>query len=146
KIVARVTNDTEAIRNLYVQVLSQFVTSFISIFGVYVALFILNWQMALIALVIVPVIYLWMIGYRKFASKYNQVIRAKIADINGMINESIHGMNIIQAFKREDQMKKEFASLNDEHFEYQRKLLFLDSGTSYNLVSVLRLLILTVFI
>lgn len=146
KIVARVTNDTEAIRNLYVQVLSQFVTSFISIFGVYVALFILNWQMALIALVIVPVIYLWMIGYRKFASKYNQVIRAKIADINGMINESIQGMNIIQAFKREDQMIKEFATLNDEHFEYQRKLLFLDSGTSYNLVSVLRLLILTVFI
>ncbi|BDH62979.1 putative multidrug resistance ABC transporter ATP-binding/permease protein YheH [Lysinibacillus sp. PLM2] len=146
KIVARVTNDTEAIRNLYVQVLSQFVTSFISIFGVYVALFILNWQMALIALVIVPVIYLWMIGYRKFASKYNEVIRAKIADINGMINESIQGMNIIQAFKREEQMKKEFATLNDEHFEYQRKLLFLDSGTSYNLVSVLRLLILTVFI
>ncbi len=46
KIVARVTNDTEAIRNLYVTVMSQFATSTISITGVYVALFILNWKMA----------------------------------------------------------------------------------------------------
>nr|WP_106781000.1 ABC transporter ATP-binding protein [Lysinibacillus timonensis] len=146
KIVARVTNDTEAIRNLYVQVLSQFVTSFISIFGVYVALFILNWQMAFMSLAVIPIVYIWMIGYRKFASRYNYVIRTKIADINAMINESIQGMPIIQAFRREAQMKKEFAEMNNMHFEYQRKLLLLDAGTSYNLVNVLRLIVLTIFI
>lgn len=146
KIVARVTNDTEAIRNLFSQVLVQFAMSTISISGVYVALFILNWRMALIALLVVPIVYTWMIAYRKYASKFNHVVRTKIADINAMINESINGMTIIQAFKREDQMKKEFAEMNDEHYEYQRKLLFLDSGTAHNLVNVLRLTILTIFI
>ena len=146
KIVARVTNDTEAVRNLYVQVLSNFVTSFISIFGVYVALFILNWKMALLALTMMPVIYLWMILYRKFASQYNDVIRTKIADINAMINESIQGMTIIQAFRREQQMSKEFDDMNDEHYAYQRKLLFLDSATSFNLVNTLRLIMFTIFI
>ncbi|MGE7667793.1 ABC transporter ATP-binding protein [Ureibacillus composti] len=146
KIVARVTNDTEAIRNLYVQVLQQFASSTISIFGVYVALFLLNWKMATISLIVVPIIYFWMIGYRKFASKYNQVVRTKIADINGMINEAINGMNIIQAFKREEQMKNEFAEMNDEHYHYQRKLLFLDSATSFNLVGVLRLIIFAIVI
>ncbi len=71
-----------------------------------------------------------MILYRKYASKYNHVVRTKIADINAMINESINGMTIIQAFRREEQMKKEFEEMNDEHYEYQRKLLVLDSATS----------------
>lgn len=146
KIVARVTNDTEAVRNLYVQVLSNFVTSFISIFGVYIALFILNWKMAMLALTMIPIVYVWMILYRKFASKYNDVIRTKIADINAMINESIQGMTIIQAFRREQQMTKEFDDMNNEHYAYERKLLVLDSATSFNLVNTLRLIMFTVFI
>lgn len=146
KIVARVTNDTEAVRNLYVQVLSNFVTSFISIFGVYIALFILNWKMAMLALTMIPIVYLWMILYRKFASKYNDVIRTKIADINAMINESIQGMTIIQAFRREQQMTKEFDDMNNEHYAYERKLLVLDSATSFNLVNTLRMIMFTVFI
>ncbi|EFI67606.1 ABC transporter ATP-binding protein [Lysinibacillus fusiformis ZC1] len=146
KIVARVTNDTEAVRNLYVQVLSNFATSFISIFGVYIALFILNWKMAMLALTMIPIVYVWMILYRKFASKYNDVIRTKIADINAMINESIQGMTIIQAFRREQQMTKEFDDMNNEHYAYERKLLVLDSATSFNLVNTLRLIMFTVFI
>lgn len=146
KVVARVTNDTEAVRNLYVTVLSQFATSIISIAGVYVALFILNWKMASVALLLIPIVYVWMILYRKYAAQYNHVIRTKIADINAMINESINGLTIIQAFRREGQMKKEFAEMNDEHYEYNRKLLFLDSATSHNLVNVFRLIMFAIFI
>lgn len=138
KIVARVTNDTEAIRNLYVQVLSQFATSIISIAGVYVALFILDVRLAAMALVIIPIVYIWMISYRKYASKYNHVVRTKLADMNAMINESIQGMSIIQAFRREKQMSAEFAVMNESHYNYQGKLLLLDSATSFNLVFVLR--------
>lgn len=138
KIVARVTNDTEAIRNLYVQVLSQFATSIISITGVYIALFILDVRLAAMALIIIPVVYIWMISYRKYASKYNQIVRTKLADMNAMINESIQGMSIIQAFRREKQMAREFAQMNESHFDFQSKLLKLDSATSFNLVFVLR--------
>ncbi len=146
KVVARVTNDTEAVRNLYVTVLSQFATSIISIAGVYIALFILNWKMASFTLILIPIVYIWMILYRKYASAYNHVIRTKIADINAMINESINGMTIIQAFRRENQMKKEFAEMNEEHYEYNRKLLVLDSATAHNLVNVMRLIMFAVFI
>ncbi|GGA47623.1 ABC transporter ATP-binding protein [Psychrobacillus lasiicapitis] len=146
KVVARVTNDTEAIRNLYVQVLSQFATSIISILGVYIALFILNVRMALMALFVLPIIYIWMISYRKYASKYNHIVRTKIADLNAMLNESIQGMSIIQAFKREKQMDREFEEMNEEHYRYQKKLLILDSATSFNLVSVLRSIMFIMFI
>ncbi len=146
KVVARVTNDTEAIRNLYVQVLSQFATSIISIIGVYTALFILDVRMAALALFVLPIVYIWMIGYRKYASKYNHIVRTKIADMNAMLNESIQGMSIIQAFKREKQMDREFEEMNHEHYTYQRKLLTLDSATSFNLVQVLRSMTFAVFI
>ena len=53
--------------------------------------------------------------------------------MNAMINESINGMTIIQAFRREKQMEEEFGELNDEHYDYQNKLLKVEAATSHNL-------------
>lgn len=146
KVVARITNDTEAIRELYVTVLSTFFTSIIYITGIYVALFILNVKLAAICLLLMPILFIWMKLYRKFASKYNHVIRSRVSDINGMINESIQGMSIIQAFSREKETQQEFETLNNEHFTFQNKLLNLNATTSHNLVQVLRNLVLVTFI
>ncbi|MGG1677286.1 ABC transporter ATP-binding protein [Neobacillus sp. NRS-1170] len=146
KVVARITNDTEAIRELYVTVLATFFTSVIYITGIYAALFILNVKLAAICLLLLPILYIWVLVYRKYASKYNRVIRSRNSDINAMINESIQGMTIIQAFNREEDTKGEFEKLNYEQFTYQNKLLSLNSLTSHNLVGILRNLIFVAFI
>ncbi|WP_247747282.1 ABC transporter ATP-binding protein [Alkalihalobacillus sp. BA299] len=138
KIVSRVTNDTEAIRELYVKVLATFFTSIIYMTGIFIALFFLDTRLAMITLVLVPILIIWMTLYRKVASKYNHLIRSRVSDINGMINESIQGMPIIRAFRRKEQTAKEFEKLNEEHFSYQNKLLSLNAITSHNLVFVLR--------
>ncbi|HZH62419.1 MAG TPA: ABC transporter ATP-binding protein, partial [Metabacillus sp.] len=138
KIVSRVTNDTEAIRELYVKVLASFFTSGIYMTGIFVALFFLDVRLALITLLLVPVLFIWTILYRKIASKYNHLIRTRVSDINGMVNESIQGMPIIRAFRRKKQTINEFEVLNKEHFTYQNKLLSLNAMTSHNLVNVLR--------
>lgn len=146
KVVARITNDTEVIRELYVTVLSQFASSAMYITGIYVALFFLNWKMAAITLFVLPILYIWMILYRKYAAKYNHIVREKVSEMNAMINESIQGMTIIQAFRREEQMHEEFDVVNREHYKYQNKLLYLDAGTSHNLVSVIRSMTFVFFI
>jgi ATP-binding cassette, subfamily B, multidrug efflux pump len=146
KVVSRITNDTEAIRDLYVTVLANFFTSTIYITGIFISLFILNAKLAALCLILLPILYIWMIVYRKFASKYNQVIRSKVSEINATINESIQGMNIIQAFRREDQMKEEFEQLNETHFKYQNKMLNLNALTSHNLVGILRTITFVAFI
>jgi ATP-binding cassette subfamily B multidrug efflux pump len=138
KVVSRVTNDTEAIQELYVNVLATFFTSAIYVSGIFIALFLLDVNLALICLSIVPILGIWIIFYRKYASKYNHIIRARLSDINAIINESIQGMTIIQAFRRQKQTKKEFNTFNDEYFNYQNKLLNLNSLTSHNLVNILR--------
>lgn len=146
KIVARVTNDTEAIRELYVKVLATFVTSAIYMTGIYIALFLLDAKLASLTLVLIPIMFIWMKFYKGFAGKYNEVIRSTISDLNGNINEAIQGMPIIQAFRRQKQMTKEFEDMNDRHFTYQSKLLRLNALTSFNLVNVFRNLAFVAFI
>ncbi|MED0865651.1 ABC transporter ATP-binding protein [Bacillus safensis] len=138
KVVARITNDTETIRDLYVTVLANFVTSAIYMIGIYIAMFLLNVKLALICLVAVPIIFLWSMTYRKFASVYNHRIRSIISEINAKLNEAIQGMTIIQAFRHEKATQEEFDELNNNHFRYQRKMLHLNSLLSHNLVNLLR--------
>ncbi|MFD1849963.1 ABC transporter ATP-binding protein [Oceanobacillus bengalensis] len=137
-VVARITNDTEAIRDLYERVLSIIVTSVVYMAGIFVALFILDAKLAAMCLAVIPLLYFWMKAYKYFGTKYNKVIRATISEINGNINEAVQGMSVIQAFNQEKKTKEDFEVLNERHFTFQKKLLRLSALTSYNLVTVIR--------
>ncbi|UHA74264.1 ABC transporter ATP-binding protein [Paenibacillus sp. 481] len=138
KVVSRITNDTEAVKELFTSVLTQFASGIIHITGIYIALFILDVQLALICTFLIPMIVLWIVLYRKFATRYNTVIRSRLSDINGMINESIQGMPVIRSFRRQQQTMDEFEHMNNEYLTYQNKMLNLNAITSHNLVNVLR--------
>ncbi|MEK8129147.1 ABC transporter ATP-binding protein [Paenibacillus filicis] len=138
KVVSRITNDTEAIRDLYVNVLANFCTGAIHMAGIYVALFILDARLAAICLFVLPALAAWIWIYGRIAKRYNRVIRSVVSEINGMINESIQGMNIVKAFRKEKRTEEEFEGHNTRLFDYQNKLLSLNSWTGYNLVGVIR--------
>lgn len=138
KILARVTNDTEAIKELYVKVLETFVNGFIYMTGIMIALFLLNRTLATICLVLLPVLLLFMKFYKKYAGKYNRIIRSVNSEINASINESIQTMPIIQAFRRTKERQAEFEQLNDRHYRYQKKMIALSALTSFNLVNAIR--------
>ncbi|MBM7694149.1 ATP-binding cassette subfamily B protein [Peribacillus deserti] len=146
KVVSRITNDTEAIKELYVAVLANFFSSIIYIIGIFIAVFILSPKLSLLCLLLVPIMVIWTLVYRKFASKYNHMIRSRVSDINATINESIQGMNVIQAFNREKETVQSFEKLNEEHFQYQNKMLSLNSLTGHNLVNILRNITFVAFI
>lgn len=138
KVVSRITNDTEAVKELFVAVLSNFFSGIINMIGVYIALFILDVRLGLISLFVVPLLITWIVLYRKLATKYNTVIRSRLSEINAMINESIQGMSIIRVFRRQKQTYEEFEALNEDYMKHQNKMLNLNAFTSHNLVNVLR--------
>ncbi|MCV4232053.1 ABC transporter ATP-binding protein/permease [Virgibacillus sp. LDC1] len=138
KVVSRVTNDTEAVKDLFVAVLSNFSSGAVYITGVYVALFLLDVRLGLISLFVIPMLIVWTILYRKFATKYNTVIRSRLSEINAIINESIQGMAIIRVFRRQKATQEEFEALNADYMAHQNKMLNLNSFTTHNLVNVLR--------
>lgn len=141
KVVSRITNDTEAIRELYVAVLANFFTSIIYMIGIYIAMFLLDVRLAFICLGLIPILVLWIVLYRKYASAINHRIRSKISEINASMNENIQGMSIIQAFVREKDSADTFDRLNDSHYRDQVKLLRLNALTGHNLSWVLRNLV-----
>jgi ATP-binding cassette subfamily B protein len=146
KIVARITNDTEAIRDLYERVLSIVTTRVIYMIGILIAIYILNPRTGLICLVIIPIIYVIARIYKHYGSKYNMIIRKANSEINGNINEAIQGMPIIQAFQVEDKSTADFEKLNTEIFTHQRKNIRLGALTSFNIVTALRNLAFVLFI
>ncbi len=138
KVVSRITNDTEAIRELYVNVLSNFFTGVIYMTGVFIALFLLDVKLAMICLLVVPILMAWIALYSRYAKSFNRKIRSTLSELNGMINESIQGMPIIQAFRRERGMESEFSAMNQRLYGYQMKLLKLNSLTGHTLAEVVR--------
>ena len=146
KIVSRITNDTEAVRELFVNVLANFFSGILTISAVLVALFLLDVRLALFALPMIPILAAWILLYRRVAGRINRFLRARLSDINAMINESIQGMPIIRAFRREERTNREFDELNRSYFAYQNKLIMLNALTSYNLVHLLRNMMLLVMV
>ncbi|WP_411346192.1 ABC transporter ATP-binding protein [Paenibacillus sp. WLX1005] len=138
KVVSRVTNDTEAVKDLFVAVLSNFSSGAVYMLGVYIALFILDFRLGMVCLFLVPLLILWIILYRNIATKYNRIIRSRLSEINAIINESIQGMSIIRIFRKQKQTEDEFEKLNNDYQFFQNKMLRLNSLTSFNLVNVLR--------
>lgn len=138
KIVSRVTNDTEAIRDFYVTVLANIVSAVINMAGIYVALLILGVRLALICMLLVPILWAWVTLYRKYAVTVNQKIRTLLSDINAMINETIQGVPVIRAFNRQQRTLGEFDEVNEQFFTNQIRLLAVNSATGYNLAGALR--------
>ncbi|MDM5338225.1 ABC transporter transmembrane domain-containing protein [Fictibacillus enclensis] len=116
-LVSKMTNDTEAIKDFYVSVLSAFVQNIVYLAGIFIAMFYLNVKLGLFCLVLLPVIAFIMVLYRKFSSQSFLHMREKLSELNAKLNESLQGMSIVQVFNQQKRLKKEFADVNREHNE-----------------------------
>ncbi|WNF24665.1 ABC transporter transmembrane domain-containing protein [Mesobacillus jeotgali] len=116
-LVSRVTNDTEAIKDMFVSVIATFIQSGFLLFGIFVAMFILNVKLALFTMLILPFIVFIMSLYRKLSSRFYQDMRERLSQLNAKLSESLQGMSIIQMFRQEERLKKEFGDINDKHFD-----------------------------
>ncbi|MDN6193848.1 MAG: ABC transporter ATP-binding protein/permease [Alkalibacterium sp.] len=139
KIVARITNDTESLRQqFYVATIGQILINVFYIIGAYLGIAFFHQGLALALLVLIPIMYLWNKHYTKYASKYNKKEREYNSDINSKFNESIQGMQIIQAFGQEEKMKDEFEEINDKWYQVMRKYVILDSAFQWTFADFLQ--------
>ncbi|MBE3596761.1 MAG: ABC transporter ATP-binding protein [Hydrogenibacillus sp.] len=115
-VVSRVTNDTEAIKELYVSVLAAFVQNIVFLLGVFIGMFYLDAGMALYLAWVVPVVLLLMWVYRRVSGPIIHRTREKLSDVNTMLSEMLMGMSIVQAFRQEERLRTRFASLSADYF------------------------------
>lgn len=115
-IVSRVTNDTEAIKDMFVFVIATFIQSGFLLVGIMVAMFILNVKLALFCLIVLPIIFMIMVIYRRLSSKFYLDMRERLSQLNAKLSESLQGMSIIQVFRQEKRLRKEFGDINEKHY------------------------------
>lgn len=115
-IVSRVTNDTEAIKEMFVSVIVTFLQAVFVLIGVYIALFSLDVKLAFISLLLLPMFLTIIIIYRRYSADFYQDIRERLSQLNAKIAESLSGMDMIQAFRQEERLEKEFDDINEMHY------------------------------
>ncbi|WP_374360865.1 ABC transporter ATP-binding protein [Pseudoduganella danionis] len=116
QLVSRVTNDTEAVKTLYIQVLFVMLDSSIVLIGTVAAMAWLDWHLMLIVLALLPMVLLIVWLYQRWSAPAVTRARALRSDINAQMAESIAGMSVLQASNAERRFGQRFARTNQDHY------------------------------
>ena len=126
-IVSRVTNDTQAVADMFSTVFSSLVSSFLLFLVTLVTMFSLDWHLTIWILPFLPIIWFSIRLYRKLSNRLVKMTRQKLSDINVKLSESIEGMRIVQAFRQEKRLTDEFEQINGEHLDYANRSVDVNS-------------------
>ena len=113
KIVTRITNDVEAINDVFSRILVMLVENILRIIGLIVMMFTIEPTMALWALITLPVATVLTVTFRLKARKAYRVTKSRVTDINTFLSEHISGMKVIQLFAREERKNQEFSERSE---------------------------------
>jgi ATP-binding cassette subfamily B protein/ATP-binding cassette subfamily C protein/ATP-binding cassette subfamily B multidrug efflux pump len=116
QLVSRVTNDTEAVKTLYVQVLFVMLDSSIVLVGTVIAMAWLDWHLMLIVLALLPAVLAIVWLYQRWSAPAVTRARQLRSEINGQMAESIGGMPVLQANNAEARFAERFGKTNAEHY------------------------------
>ncbi|AEF25583.1 ABC transporter ATP-binding protein [Streptococcus parauberis] len=139
-IVSRITNDTEAISDMFSGILSSFISAIFIFTVTLYTMLMLDAKLTGIVLIFLPFIFILVNIYRKKSVQVIAKTRSLLSDINSKLAESIEGIRIIQAFGQEERLKAEFEAINEEHVFYANKSVALDSIFLRPAMSLLKLL------
>ena len=117
QLISRVTNDTEAVKTLYIQVLFAILDSLIVLVGTMIAMAWLDWRLMLIVLALVPAVVAIVFLYQRLSAPAVTRARALRSEINGQMAESISGMSVLQANNAEARFAERFAGTNHGHYK-----------------------------
>jgi len=115
QLVSRVTNDTEQVKSLYVQVLFVILDSSIVVLGALGAMAWLDWRLMLIVLTLVPAVVVIVWFYQRWSAPAVARARQKRSDINAQMSESIAGMAVLQASNAQQRFRDRFDKTNTQH-------------------------------
>ena len=111
-LVTRDTSDVNVLFQLYTNVIINLIKNVATIIGVFVAMILLNYKLALIVLAILPIILALTVIFRKFSRKAHREVRTEVSNMNAFLSENISGMKITQIFNQEEKKYHEFKKAN----------------------------------
>ena len=133
EVLSRITNDVDTLGQSLNQSVTQLITSVTTIVGVLIMMLTISPLMTLIALVILPVSLLFVMIVVRISQKYFRAQQKYLGDINGQIEETFSGHNVVRVFNQEERTEDVFNKTNDKLYESAWKSQFL-SGLMHPLM------------
>ena len=116
ELMSRLTNDIDAINQAVSQNVTSLLASVLSMFGIMIAMFILDRWLALTSLLVVPI----MLGFTQFVARYTRrgfrELQKHLGELNGVAEEAISGQRVVKAFRRNESVIERFRQHNQEVF------------------------------
>ena len=143
KLVTRVSNDTEAVNELFSTILVKLFKNVVKIIGYAVVMLSINVKMAGISFLLLPLVAILTFIFRHLSRKAYQITRNKITELNTFLSEHISGMKLIQIFAREKEKYSEFEGKSMELYRanFREIMTFAIFRPSIYLVSVIAMIL-----
>jgi ATP-binding cassette subfamily B multidrug efflux pump len=146
QLVSRVTNDTEAVKTLYVQVLFVMLDSLIVLAGAMAVMLWLDWRLMLVVVTLVPAVAIIVTVYQRLSGPAVSRTRELRSDINAQVAESIAGMAVLQASNATSRFGQRFATLNEAHYQSRQRELRANAWLLRPVLDLLNVVLLAVII
>lgn len=143
KLVTRVTNDVEALDEMYSGILVRLFRNIIKIIGLAIVMLLLDYKLALLSFLLLPVVAVLTVVFRTIARKTYRITRTRLTDLNTFLSENISGMRIIQIFGREKRKYEEFTDKSQRLFRafYREMIVFAVFRPLIYILSILSLMV-----
>ncbi len=115
RLITRVTNDVEVLNEMFSSGIVMVFTDIFTIIGILYFMFSMNWQLALVTMSVLPLLFYGTFLFRKKAREAYREVRLQIARINSFMQEHITGMLVDQIFNREKKSFEKFSGINAAH-------------------------------
>lgn len=116
RIVTRVTNDTDALNQMFTNVIVSLFQNIFVMAGIIVIMFNMSVKLTLVSFLVLPLMVTSTILFRKKAREIFREIRTKLATINAFLSEHVSGIKIIQLFNMQETKFSEFKGINDDYY------------------------------
>lgn len=143
KLVTRVTNDVEALNEMYSGILVQLFRNIVKIVGLAGVMLVIDVRLAAISFVLMPLVIGLTVLCQKIARNIYRLYRTRLTDINTFLSEHLSGMKIIQIFGRQERKFEEFHDKNTKLYKafYREMLMYAVFRPLIYILSILSLMI-----
>jgi ATP-binding cassette subfamily B protein len=124
RIMTRLTSDVDALNELFTSGIIDLLGDLVMIFAITTMMFLMDWQLSLVALVTVPMLSVATSWFRKGARRGFDMVRTRLARLNAFLQERISGSQVVQLFNAEAKSQHQFHELNDDYRNVNIQTIF----------------------
>lgn len=126
-VLVRIMNDVNSLQDLFTNGVINSITNMVTLVGIIVILLSLDWRLALISMVVVPIMFFLSTRLRRLIRRSWQHVRIRLSRLNAHLAESIQGMRVTEAYVRQDRNQEFFRSMNAEYLRSFRRAQYLSA-------------------